>query len=86
MLAGTGWCLRDRTPEEFHAHVRQANDPDRRFVINFSREHIFGPSAGHHSPIGGYLEGEDRIFVLDVNRDYKPWIVGRPRLLSAMDV
>ena len=78
--------LRDLTAEEFQAHMRQANDPDRRYVINYSREHIFGAGAGHHSPIGGNLEGEDRVVVLDVDCDYEPWIVGRPGLLSAMDV
>ena len=53
--------------------------------INFSREPIFGTGAGHISPIGGYLEAEDLVFVLDVNEDYKPWLVERERLFSAMD-
>jgi len=35
----------------------------------FERKMIFGAGVGHHSPIGGYLENEDLVFVLDVNRD-----------------
>jgi len=34
---------------------------------NFNRAQIFGAGVGHHSPIGGYLEAEDLVFVLDVN-------------------
>jgi len=77
--------LRDLTPEEFKAHLRNANNPDRRYIINFSRQQIFGAGVGHHSPIGGYLESEDLVFVLDVNRDYQPWLVERSRLFSAMN-
>ena len=77
--------LRDLTPEDFRAHMRQANDPNRRYIINFSREQIFGAGVGHHSPIGGYLESEDLVFVLDVNRHYQPWLVERTRLFSAMN-
>jgi hypothetical protein len=77
--------LRDLTPEDFRAHMRQANDPSRRYIINFSREQIFGAGVGHHSPIGGYLESEDLVFVLDVNRHYQPWLVERTRLFSAMN-
>ncbi|TIM19628.1 MAG: phytochelatin synthase, partial [Mesorhizobium sp.] len=35
--------------------------------------------------VGGYLEAEDMVFVLDVNEDYKPWLIERERLFSAMD-
>jgi hypothetical protein len=77
--------LRDLTSEEFREHMKRANDPSRRYVVNFIREKIFGAGAGHHSPIGGYLEAEDMIFVLDVNEDYKPWLVERERLFSAMN-
>jgi len=77
--------LRDLTPEDFLAHMRKANSPDRRYMINFSREQIFGAGVGHHSPIGGYLESEDLVFVLDVNRDYQPWLVERSRLFAAMN-
>jgi Phytochelatin synthase len=77
--------LRDLTPEEFLDHLRNSNDPSRRYIINFSRAHIFGTGVGHHSPIGGYLESEDLVFVLDVNRNYQPWLVKRSRLFSAMN-
>lgn len=77
--------LRDLTAEQFQEHLRHSNDPDRRYVINFTRRAIFGAGGGHHSPIGGYLEIEDLVFVLDVNRDFQPWLVERSRLFSAMD-
>jgi hypothetical protein len=31
------------------------------------------------------LEAEDLVFVLDVNERYKPWLIQRQRLFSAMD-
>jgi hypothetical protein len=77
--------LRDLSPEQFQQHLRRANDTGRRYIINFSRKEIFGAGTGHHSPIGGYLETEDLVFVLDVNRDYQPWLIDRPRLFAAMD-
>ena len=40
---------------------------------------------GHHSPIGGYLEAEDLVLVLDVNEEFKPWLVERSRLYDAMN-
>ena len=77
--------LRNLTAEEFREHMRHANDPGRRYIINFTRKTIFGAGAGHFSPIGGYLEAEDMVFVLDVNERYKPWLIERQRLFSAMD-
>jgi hypothetical protein len=77
--------LRDLSLEEFRTHLRRANDPQRRYIINFRRTEIFGAGAGHHSPIGGYLETEDLVFVLDVNRDYQPWLIEATRLYAAMD-
>jgi Phytochelatin synthase len=77
--------LRDLNPEQFRDLVRSANDPSRRLVVNFSREPIFGAGGGHHSPIGGYLESEDLVFVLDVNRKFQPWLVERSRLFAAVD-
>ena len=77
--------LRDLTAEEFREHMERANDPGRRYIVNFTREKIFGAGGGHHSPIGGYLEAEDMVFVLDVNENYKPWLIERERLFSAMD-
>ncbi|WEX86428.1 phytochelatin synthase family protein [Sinorhizobium garamanticum] len=77
--------LRDLTAEEFLEHMKRANDPGRRYIVNFTREKIFGDGVGHHSPVGGYLEAEDMVFVLDVNENYKPWLIERERLFSAMD-
>jgi len=77
--------LRDLSPNQFQQHLRRANDTGRRYIINFSRKEIFGAGAGHHSPIGGYLEAEDLVFVLDVNREYHPWLIERARLFAAMD-
>jgi hypothetical protein len=77
--------LRDITADEFLEHMKRSNDPGRRYVINFTREKIFGSGVGHHSPIGGYLEAQDLVLVLDVNEDYKPWLVERERLFAAMD-
>jgi Phytochelatin synthase len=77
--------LRDLTPEAFREHLRRANDPNRRYIVNFSRAAIFGRGVGHHSPIGGYMEAEDLVFVLDVNRDFQPWLIERSRLFSALD-
>jgi len=77
--------LRDMNAEEFREHLRRSNDPGRRYIINFTRKAIFGAGSGHHSPVGGYLESEDLVFVLDVNRDYQPWLVESGRLFDAMN-
>jgi hypothetical protein len=77
--------LRNLSEEEFREHLRRSNDPARRYIVNFSRERIFGAGVGHHSPIGGYLENEDLVFILDVNSDFQPWLVERTRLFAAVD-
>jgi hypothetical protein len=77
--------LRNLTAEEFREHMKRANDPGRRYIVNFTREKIFGAGGGHHSPIGGYLEAEDMVLVLDVNEAFKPWLIERERLFSAVD-
>lgn len=77
--------FRDLTPDQFLEHLRRSNDPANRYVINFLRAPIFGAGGGHHSPIGGYLEAEDLVFVLDVNETFRPWLVERARLFAAMD-
>jgi hypothetical protein len=77
--------LRDMSAEEFREHLQRSNDPAHRYIINFDRKMIFGAGGGHHSPIGGYLKNEDLAFVLDVNRDYRPWLVERTRLFDAMN-
>jgi Phytochelatin synthase len=77
--------LRDMNAEEFREHLKSSNDPAHRYIINFDRKMIFGAGGGHHSPIGGYLEDQDLVFVLDVNRNYRPWLVQRSRLFDAMN-
>ncbi len=77
--------LRDLSPEAFREQLRRSNDASRRYTINFTRKPIFGGGGGHHSPIGGYLEAEDLVFVLDVNHDFQPWLIERERLYAAMD-
>jgi hypothetical protein len=77
--------LRDLTPDEFRDHLRRSNDTGRRYVINFRRREIFGAGVGHFSPIAGYLENEDLIFVLDVNDNVRPWLIERSRLFAAMN-
>jgi hypothetical protein len=77
--------LRDLTLEEFRDHMRRSNDPTRRYLINFDRKPIFGAGSGHHSPIGGYLEAQDLIFVLDVNEAFEPWLIEPARLYAAMN-
>jgi hypothetical protein len=77
--------LRDLSEEQFREHLHRSNDASRRYVVNFNREQIFGAGVGHHSPIGGYLEAEDLVFVLDVNSDYQPWLVERKRLFEAVN-
>jgi hypothetical protein len=78
-------ALRLRDVEELRTELRGANDPARRYVINFARAPLFGSGGGHHSPIGGYLEDEDLAFVLDVNARFGPWLVTTERLFEAMD-
>jgi hypothetical protein len=77
--------LRDLTPDRFRAELRRSNDPRLRYVVNFTRKPIFHGGGGHHSPIGGYLEPEDLVFVLDVNRDFGPWLIAREQLFAAID-
>lgn len=77
--------LRDLSPEEFRAHLRRANDPAYRYLVNFDRRPLFGVSIGHHSPLGGYLADSDLVFVLDVLDEYKPFLVPADRLYAAMD-
>jgi hypothetical protein len=76
VLAGTGrcwtgFCIIGLTLDEL--------------VVNFTRKAIFGAGGGHHSPLGGYLEPEDLVLVLDVNRDFQAWLVERTRLFAAVN-
>ncbi len=77
--------LRDLNSARLREHLRRSNDPKYRYLVNFHRKPIFGAGGGHHSPIGGYLEEEDLVFVLDVNRDFQPWLVEREKLFAAID-
>jgi hypothetical protein len=77
--------LRDLSEEQFREHLRRSNDLGRRYIVNFTREKIFGAGVGHHSPIGGYLEPEDLVFILDVNPAYQPWLIERRRLFDAVN-
>lgn len=77
--------LRDLDLAAFRAEIAQANDPGRRYTVNFTRGPLFGRGGGHHSPIGGYLAEEDLVLVLDVNAKYKPWLVKTERLFAAVN-
>lgn len=86
--ASPGWkvsVVRPATVSALREQLRRANDPGVRLVANFHRFPLFGTGGGHHSPIGGYLEAEDLVFVLDVNASYGPWLVPTDRLFEAMD-
>lgn len=76
---------RDLDRDAFRALLRRANDPAVRMIVNFHRGPLFARGGGHHSPIGGYLEDEDLVFVLDVNDDYDPWLARTERLYDAVD-
>jgi hypothetical protein len=77
--------LRDLGYDEFKQHLRQTNDPERRYIVNFQRGLLFGKGMGHHSPIGGYFERENLVFVLDVSERTKPFLVDAHRLFVAMN-
>lgn len=77
--------LRDLDLATFRRHIAAANDPSRRYIVNFHRGPLFGAGGGHHSPIGGYRAAEDLVLVIDVNRDYGPWLVETARLFQAVD-
>jgi len=69
----------------FREQLSHANDPSRRYVINFTRGPLFGAGGGHHSPVAAYLDQEDLVLVLDVNKNYGPWLVKPERLFDAMN-
>lgn len=86
----SGWkvqVIRDISYEQFVDHLKKSNNAEQRYTINFTRALLWSPKAGggHHSPIGGYLEKEDLVFVLDVYDPYKPFLVSSKRLYEAMD-
>jgi hypothetical protein len=77
--------LRDLDLPGFRAELRHANHPGRRYAVNFARGPLFGRGGGHHSTVGAYLEGPDLVLVLDVNREYQPWLLHTDRLFAAVD-
>jgi hypothetical protein len=77
--------LRGFSYEDFRKLLPTFNDPARRTIANFQRGMLMGKGTGHFSPIGGYLETEDLVFVLDVNKKYEPWLVEPRRLFDAID-
>jgi hypothetical protein len=77
--------LRDLDLQQFREELRHANEPGRRYTVNFTRGPLFGRGGGHHSPIGGYLAGQDLVLILDVNAKYKPWLINAERLFHAVD-
>jgi hypothetical protein len=77
--------IRDLTYAQFQQHLPRFNDSELRYLVNFHRGLLFGKGTGHHSPIGGYLEPENLVFVLDVNGEFEPWLVTPERLFQALD-
>jgi len=77
--------LRSLTLAQFREELKHVNDPTRRYIVNFQRAPLFSQGGGHHSPIAGYLEDEDLVLVLDVNENFKPWLVKSERLFKAVD-
>jgi hypothetical protein len=77
--------LRNLTLGQFREELTHVNDPARRYIVNFQRAPLFAKGGGHHSPIAGYLEAEDLVLVLDVNENFKPWLVKSERLFKAVD-
>lgn len=77
--------LRDLDLAAFRRELHETNNVARRYIINFQRGLLFGQGTGHHSPIAGYLEDKDLVFVLDVNAKFGPWLVSSARLFNAMD-
>lgn len=54
-----------------------------RAIVNFHRGPLFARGHGHFSPVLGYLADRDLVFVGDVNRDYRPYLVPTERLWRA---
>jgi hypothetical protein len=77
--------LRDLSLAQFRDELRRVNDPKLRYIVNFQRAPLFAQGGGHHSPIAAYLEPEDLVLVLDVNENFKPWLVKSERLFKAVD-
>jgi hypothetical protein len=77
--------MRDLDLAAFRAELAHANDPTRRYIVNFHRGPLFAAGHGHFSPILGYLAEADLVFVGDVNEDFRPFLVPSARLFEAMN-
>ncbi len=77
--------LRDLSLDALRAELVHVNDPSRRYIANFDRGPLFGTGGGHHSPVAAYLADEDLVLVIDVNRDFRPWLAKTARLRDAMN-
>jgi Phytochelatin synthase len=69
----------------FRKYLASANDPARRFIVNFHRGPMFGRGGGHFSPILAYLPDRDLVLVGDVNENYGIYLVSSQRLFDAMN-
>jgi hypothetical protein len=77
--------LRDLSLTQLRAELAHANEPGRRYIVNFHRGPLFGRGGGHFSPVAAYLGDDDLVLVADVNARYKPWLVHTDRLFAAID-
>lgn len=80
-----GWVVSVVRPADVDALRAELRKPGQVLIANFDRFPLFGRGGGHHSPIGGYLEPEDLVYVLDVNAEYRPWLAPVDRLFEAMN-
>ena len=69
----------------FETEMARSNDPSRRYIVNFTREPLFGRGHGHFSPVLGYMPRTRLVFVGDVNAHYRPWLVPLVRLYDAQN-
>lgn len=79
------WKVETVHPADVEALRSELRRADQTLVVNFDRFPLFGIDGGHHSPIGAYLEAEDLVFVLDVNKSFGPWLVPTERLFEALN-
>jgi len=77
--------LRDLDLSTFRKYLVDANDPARRFIVNFHRGPMFGRGGGHFSPILAYLPDRDLVLLGDVNQSYGIYLVSSQRLYDAMN-
>lgn len=77
--------LRNLDLPTFRKYLADANDPARRFIVNFHRGPMFGRGGGHFSPILAYLPGRDLVLLGDVNQSYGIYLVSSRRLYDAMN-